>query len=384
MIHRYAENKVRELLAHFPAVAIIGPRQVGKITLAKMILAEMTDSIYLDLESPRDMNKLSDPETFLLQYADKTVVLDEIQRKKELFPVLRSLIDRNNTRARFILLGSASPDLIRDSSESLAGRIAYLELTPFLLQEISNLYTSDDLWFRGGFPEPFLLKKPWLAWMENFIKTYIERDLPMLGLNANPVLSERLWSMLSHYHGNILNMNDLGKSLEVSVNTVKNYLAFFEKAFLVRLLRPYHANVKKRIVKSPKVYIRDTGVLHYFLGLENKTDIYGHPKMGSSWEGFAIEQILSLLPANRKAFFYRTYDGSELDLVIEKGGLPVAAIEIKLGADNRPVKGNTMAVQVLKTKNNFIVIKEDEDYLVSENFRVVGIVSFLNKYLPLL
>jgi predicted AAA+ superfamily ATPase len=177
-------------------------------------------------------------------------------------------------------------------------------------------------------------------------------------------------------------MNELSKSLEVSVNTIKNYLVFFENAFLIRLLKPYHTNIKKRMVKSPKVYIRDSGVLHYFLGLETNTDIYGNPKLGASWEGFVIEQIMSVLPANRKAYFYWTYDGSELDMVIEKGGLPVSAVEIKFGADNRPSKGNTMAVETLRTKNNFIVIKEREDYMVSENFRIVGIESFLNDYLP--
>ncbi len=382
MIHRFTEEKARDLLTYFPALAIIGPRQVGKTTLAKLLISELPDSIYLDLESSKDFNKLSDPENFLLQHSNRTVVLDEVQRKKYLFPVLRSLIDKNNTQARFILLGSASPDLIRDSSESLAGRIAYLELTPLLYTEISGNYEPDDLWFRGGYPEPFLLKKPWLTWMINFTKTYIERDLPMLGFNANPLLAERLWTMLAHYHGNILNMNELSKSLEVSVNTIKSYLLFLENAFLIRILKPYHANIKKRIIKSPKVYIRDSGILHYLLGLENKDELYGHPKLGASWEGFIIEQIMNLLPPNRKGYFYRTYDGSELDLVIEKGGIPIAAIEIKLGSDNRPTKGNTMAVNTLKTKNNYIVTKENDDYLVGENFRIVGIQSFLNNYLP--
>lgn len=382
MIHRLTENKARELMSYFPAVAIIGPRQVGKTTLAKTLINKIEHSIYLDLESPRDINKISDAETFLRQQADKTIVIDEVQRNKGLFPILRSLIDKQKRPSRFILLGSASPDLIRDSSESLAGRIAYLELSPLLIPEIIHRFRVEDLWFRGGFPEPFLEDKPWLLWMENFIKTYIERDLPMLGFKANPVLSERLWAMLAHIHGNILNMNDLSKSLEVSVNTVKSYLAFFESAFLIRLLRPYHSNIKKRIVKSPKVYIRDSGVLHYFLGIDSLTEIFSHPKLGASWEGFIIEQIINLLPANRKAYYYRTYDGSELDILIEKGGKPFAAIEIKLGADTRPSRGNTLAIQTLKTKHNFLVIKENDDYVISENFRVVGIEHFIHKYLP--
>ena len=382
MIKRLTEKKARELISYFPAIAIIGPRQVGKTTLAKAIIAEFKDSMYLDLESPRDLSKISDAETFLQQFSDRTIVIDEVQRNKLLFPILRSLIDQEKRPGRFVLLGSANPELIRDSSESLAGRIAYLELNPFLIPEISSMYNTEELWFRGGFPEPFLKDKPWLSWMENFIKTYIERDLPMLGLNANPIISERLWSMLAHFHGNILNMNDLSKSLEVSVNTVKSYLAFFENAFLIRLLKPYHTNIKKRIVKSPKIYIRDSGILHYFIGLDNQAEIYSHPKLGASWEGFVIEQIINLMPPNRKAYYYRTYDGSELDMVIEKGGAPFASIEIKFGSDTRPVKGNIVAIQTLGTKHNFIVIKENEDFITSSDFRVVGIELFLQKYLP--
>ncbi|MCD4736701.1 MAG: ATP-binding protein [Bacteroidales bacterium] len=382
MITRIAEKKARELLTYFPAIAIIGPRQVGKTTLAKTIVFGNEDSLYLDLESPRDLNKIIDTETFLSQYADKTIVIDEVQRKRELFPVLRSIIDKKNRPGRFILLGSASPELIRDSSESLAGRIAYLELSPFLIPEITESYTTETLWFRGGFPEPFLGKKPWIHWMGNFIKTYIERDLPMLGFNSKPALSERFWTMLSHLHGNALNMNDLSKSLEISVNTIKSYLSFFESAFLIRLLQPYHSNIKKRLVKSPKVYIRDCGILHYFLGLNNPRDIYGHPGLGASWEGFIIEQIVNLMPDNRKAYYYRTYDGAEIDLIIEKGGKPFVAIEIKFGSDTRPSKGNTQAIQTLKTKHNFLVVKENEDYMLSEYFRVVGIELFLQKYLP--
>lgn len=382
MVQRYIESKARELLSEFPALAIIGPRQVGKTTLAKILISDLKNSIYLDLESPRDLNKLSDPETFLLQQVDKTIVIDEVQRKKELFPVLRSIIDRNNWNGRFVLLGSASPDLIRDSSESLAGRIAYLELTPFLIQEIEQTHDLDNLWFRGGFPEPFLLTKAWLPWMENFVRTYIERDLPMLGLSSNPIVTERFWRMLAHYHGSIINMSELSKSLEVSVNTIKGYLAFFENAFLIRILQPYHSSLKKRIIKSPKVYFRDSGILHYFLGLEKMSDVYGHPKLGASWEGFVIEKILSMLPGNRKGYFFRTFDGSEIDLIIEKGGVAVASIEIKIGSDNRPSKGNTHAIQSLKTRKNFIIIKENDDYAIKENFRIVGIENFLTNYLP--
>ncbi len=383
MIKRILNKKIINLSKKFPCVALIGPRQVGKTTLVKEIRKKLkSESIYLDLELTSDFNKLLDAETFLTQNLSKIIIIDEVQRKKDLFPLLRALIDKDRKPGKFILLGSASPDLLRDSSESLAGRIAYEELTPFLIPEIDEQFSTGQLWIKGGFPDAFLDKLNWNDWMENFISTYLEKDLPMLGFPADRVTARRLWTMIAHYHGNLINYTDFSKSLELSVNTIKKYINFLENVFLVRQLPSYYFNIKKRIVKSPKIYIRDSGILHYLLGLETFNDILGYPKMGSSWEGFVIEQIIAFLPKKFNSYFYRTTDGAELDLVIEKGGYPYIGIEIKFGSNVRPSKGNTEAINVLKTEHNFIIIKNDEDYILSNGFRVCGISKFLHHYLP--
>ena len=381
MIDRISENIVKDLLNGFPCVAIIGPRQVGKTTLAKKIQKGFDSTVYLDLEFQKDFIKLEDPETFLRQFQDHLVIIDEVQRKKDLFPVLRALIDQNRRPGRFLLVGSAGPDLLRNCSETLAGRIAYHEVTPFLLPELTDRYKIEDLWMHGGFPDAFLKQNYWLQWMNNFVKTYFERDLPNLGFPADSITGERLWTMLAHYHGNLVNYAELGRSLELNINTIKTYIGFLRKAFLIRLIVPFFTNSKKRLVKSPKVYIRDSGIMHYLSGIENYDQLMGHPRKGASWEGFAIEQIIPLLPANRQVYFYRTHDGAESDLVITRGNRPVASIKIKFGSDARPGRGNTEAVQTLKTPQNYIIIKDEEDYMLSSGFRVCGLKKFLLKYI---
>jgi predicted AAA+ superfamily ATPase len=380
MIDRISENQIRELLQGFPCVAMIGPRQVGKTTLARKIQNQYKSSIYLDLEFQKDFNKLEDPETFLQQHENSLVIIDEVQRKKDLFPVLRALIDQKRKPGRFLLLGSAAPDLLRNSSETLAGRIAYHEVTPFLLKEL-DLYETDNIWMHGGFPDAFLNQKYWLKWMNNYVKTYFERDLPNLGFPADSVTGERLWTMLSHYHGNLVNFTELGRSLELNNNTIKSYIGFLRNAFLIRLLEPFHINTKKRLVKSQKVYIRDSGIMHYLSGIENIDQLQGHPKKGASWEGFVIEQITPFLAPDMTPFFYRTHDGAELDLVIARGNRPLISIEIKYGSDVRPTRGNTEAVQSLKTKHNYIIVKDEEDYMLSGGFRICGLRTFLSKYI---
>jgi predicted AAA+ superfamily ATPase len=381
MIDRISEIKIKDLLKGFPCVALVGLRQVGKTTLAKQIQETYQSSIYLDLELQRDFIKLDDAETYLKQFEDRLVIIDEVQRKKDLFPILRALIDQNRIPGRFLLLGSAGPDLLKNSSETLAGRIAYHELYPLVWREVKGLYKLDDLWFRGGFPDPFLNKDYWLEWMNNFSKTYFERDLPNLGFPANSILGERLWTMIAHFHGNVVKYTELGRSLELSIPTIKQYLSFLQSAFLVRIIQPFHSNVKKRLVKAPKIYIRDSGILHYLLGLDVIDQLHGHPKKGASWEGFVLEQIANALQPNRKIYFYRTHDGAELDLIITKGDQPVATVEIKYGSNVRLSRGNTEAANSLKTENNFMIIREDEDYSISNNFRVCGLDIFLSRYI---
>lgn len=383
MIKRISEQKIRNLLGGFPCVAIIGPRQVGKTTLAKKIQKGYKSSVYLDMEFQRDFSKLDDAETYLQQFSDRLVIIDEVQRKRDLFPVLRALIDRKRKPGRFLLLGSASPELLRNSSETLAGRIAYHEITPFILPELPSKYKIDDLWMHGGYPDAFLKQDYWLVWMNNYVKTYFERDLPNLGFPADSLTGERLWTMLAHYHGNLLNYAELGRSMELNINTIKRYIGFLRNAFLIRIIEPFHVNMKKRLVKSPKVYVRDSGILHYLSGIEDIEQLMGHPKKGASWEGFVIEQIIPMLSANRHVYFYRTHDGAELDLVITRGNKPVASLEVKYGSDVRPSRGNTEAIQALKTPHNFIIIKDDEDYILSGGFRVCGLKIFLSKYLEI-
>jgi predicted AAA+ superfamily ATPase len=382
MIQRWQQPKVIENLENFPCLALVGPRQSGKTTLAKLISGFYPGSVYLDLESQRDLSRLEDAEFYLEQHENNLVIIDEVQRKRELFPVLRSLIDRNRKPGRFLLLGSASPELIRNSSETLAGRIVYMELTPFTVTECTGIYAEKELWMFGGYPEAIIRRQVWATWMKNFILTYVERDLPQLGFNGNRMDARRLWSMLAHYQGNLLEYSDLGKSLGLSLPTIKNYLGFLEQAFLIRRIEPFHSNLKKRLVKSPKVYIRDSGILHYLLGLSSFEELMGHPKSGSSWEGFVIEQIIAMLPGQMRYYFYRTHDGAELDLVITRGDAPLIGIEIKLGSDTRPSRGNTESINSLGTPLNFIVSSQPDEYRHSSGFYTCGLTAFLEKHLP--
>ncbi len=374
-IFRTAEKDILRLLSHFPAVAIVGPRQVGKTSLAQHIAKEWTrPTLYLDLENPQDLNKLSDPFLFLESLQEQTVILDEIQRVPNLFPILRGLIDRHRVPNRFILLGSASPDLIRDSSETLAGRIAYFELSPLSHLETGALSPYKTHWLRGGFPESLLAinEQNSMDWRDNFIKTYLERDLPMLGLNANPMLTRRLWTMLAHWNGNLLNFESIGNSLGVTGVTIRRYIDFFEASYLIRRLQPWFSNISKRLVKTPKIYIRDTGILHALLAIGSFEELQGHPAIGASWEGYVIQEIATLLPPRYELYFYRTQDGTEADLVIVKGGIPDILVEIKYNSAPSITKSLITAAFDLKTRRNVIVAPVLDNYPLRDGFEVLS------------
>lgn len=377
---RKITKEIIELSSFFPVVGIIGARQVGKTTITRMLKEQLTKPLFfLDLELPSDINKLKNPELFLSRLTNKCVVIDEIQRMPELFPLLRSLIDRTNEPCQYIIIGSASPDLLRQSTESLAGRIAYVKINPFTIAELPDFINIEQHWFIGGFPQALFAPNTEFSikWIENFVKTYIEKDLRMLGLSAEPLLLQRLWSMLAHVHGNILNYSTISSSLGISVNTVKKYIDFFEQTFLIKRLYPHFSNIKKRLVKSPKIFLTDTGILHYLLGINSADDLFGNPALGYSWEGYCITQILNKTDKNYQASFFRTHDGAECDLILKKGNKIEYAIEIKYSASPKITRGNTIAFQHIKAKNNFIIVPNGEAYPIKEDITVIGIKEFL-------
>lgn len=374
-ITRTAESEVLRLVGTFPAVVIVGPRQVGKTSLARRIAERLErPSVYLDLELPDDFGKLSNPSLFLEKLSNQTVIIDEVQRRPALFPILRALIDRQREPGRFILLGSASPELIRDTSESLAGRVAYFELQPFSYQETAQVSDYQSHWLRGGFPESLLAvdEQSSLDWRENFVQTYLERDLPLLGLRAEPILVRRLWTMLAHLSGGLLNLETLAGSLGITAPTVRRYIDFLEAAYLIRRLPPWFANISKRLVKTPKVYIRDTGVLHTLLNIASLQKLQGHPSLGASWETYVLQEIAAKLPPRHEIAFYRTQDGTEADFVIVNAGLPETLVEVKYSSTPKVSKGFYIAQQDLGVQRGMVVCPTEQGYPLSENTSVIG------------
>jgi predicted AAA+ superfamily ATPase len=376
MILRRIEPLVQDRVNHSPAVALLGPRQVGKTTLAHVI-EQGRKSVYLDLESPSGREKLADTVYYLTLHEDDLVVIDEVQRMPELFATLRGLIDQGRRRGRksgrFLLLGSASVDLLRQS-ESLAGRISYIELGPLDVLEVP---VNDHalLWVRGGFPDSFLASgaAESLRWRDAFIRTYLERDIPQFGPRIPATTLGRFWTMLAHVQGGVFNAAQLARGLSVEGKTVARYLDLLVDLMLVRRLQPFQANVGKRLVKSPKVFVRDSGIVHALLNIGDYEALLGHPVVGASWEGFVIENLLAAAPERTMASFYRTAAGTEIDLVLETPGHGLWAIDIKRGLSARPEKGFHAACEDLKPARGFAVNSGNERYRVSEKVETIGL-----------
>jgi predicted AAA+ superfamily ATPase len=331
----------------------------------------------LDLERPSDLAKLTEPELFLEPLANRLVVLDEVQLRPDLFPVLRALVDAQRTLGRFLILGSAAPALIQRSSETLAGRIEFLELAPLNLAEVAVKEASPNvaqtLWSRGGFPDSYLARSDAasMRWREAFVRSYLERDIPQLGIRISAATLRRFWLMLAHYHGQLWNASTLAGSLGVSAPSVRHYLDILESTFMVRVLQPYSANLGKRLVKSPKVYLRDSGLLHALLNLPDHYALLGHPVLGASWEGWVIEQILAQAPDGTRPYFYRTASGNELDLLLELPGGALRAVEIKHSAAPKVGKGFNEALDALKLDTGFVIAQVDAPYPLSQRAQVL-------------
>lgn len=380
MVPRRLLPVLRAALAEVPAVALLGPRQAGKTTLA-LEVAKARPSVYLNLESEADRAKLAEPELYLAQHEDELVVLDEIQRTPHLFQSLRGLVDagrrRGRGKGRFLVLGSASIDLLRQSSESLAGRIRYLELTPFAAGEVGR-ERLDALWLRGGFPESLLADSDAasLRWRADFIRTYLERDIPQLGPRIPAETLRRFWTMLAHQQGGLLNAAALARALAVDGKTVAAYLDLLVDLLLVRRLTPWHANTRKRLVKSPKVYVRDSGLVHALLGIAEREALLAHPVAGASWEGLAIESLLAAAPGGVEPYFFRTAVGAEIDLLLKlPGHRKPWAIEIQRGLAPKPEKGFHVACETVRPERRLVVYGGDERFPLGAGVEAVPLVA---------
>ncbi|MBL4621215.1 MAG: ATP-binding protein [Immundisolibacteraceae bacterium] len=354
-------------------MALLGARQVGKSTLAKNVISGFEHAIYLDLENPRDQARLQDPLAFLDANNGALICIDEVQRAPEIFQVFRSYLDNNNRPGQLLLLGSASRDLIRQSSETLAGRISYIEIGPFNALEVHD---HKKLWLHGGYPVSYALTESLsFDWRINYIRTFLERDIPQLGFNIPATTLQRFWTMLAHLNGSLLNQSILASSMGVSVPTIKKYLDILEGAFVIRRLKPFHTNTKKRLVKSPKIYIRDSGLIHCLLDIESNNDLLGHPALGNSFEAFVIETILEKYP-RYQASFYRTSNGAEVDLVLDKGQHKIA-IEIKASSAPTLTQGFYEAIKIIQPDQAYVIAQIDTPYPIKNEVWVHNLRSFL-------
>jgi predicted AAA+ superfamily ATPase len=384
MITRRLEKKIRKALQRSPSVALIGPRQVGKTTIA-LNISETTPAVYLDLESSLDLQKVRDIVAFHADNRDKLIILDEVQRLPEIFASLRGIIDqerrKGNKTGQFLFLGSASIDLLQQSGESLAGRIAYLELYPVDALE----YARDSpkklnaLWLRGGFPESVLAEseKDSLDWRRDFIKTYLERDIPQLGPRIPAETLERFWTMLAHNQGTPLNASHLARNLDVSGVTVGRYLDLMTDLLLVRRLKPWTFNIGKRLVRSPKIYVRDSGITHALLNIGNYNNLLGHPVVGGSWEGFVIENIMAIAPSGVQPFYYGTTGGAEIDLILEFSSTEKWAIEIKRSTSPSLSKGFYVACEDVKPQRRYVVYSGKDSFQLSEGVTAISLPELM-------
>ena len=388
MISRRLESRIVDALKRSSSVALMGPRQVGKTTIA-LNISETTPSIYLDLENRTDLQKVQDIEAFHAQNNNKLIILDEVQRLPEIFTSLRGIIDRErrkgNKAGQFLFLGSASIDLLQQSSESLAGRIAYLELQPVDALEYAqnNIDRLNILWVRGGFPESLLSDSDQhsLEWRLDFIKTYLERDIPQLGPRIPAETLERFWTMLAHNQGSILNAAHLARNLDVSGVTIGRYLDLMTDLLLVRKLKPWTSNVGKRLIKSPKIYVRDSGLAHALLNIQDYNTLLGHPVVGGSWEGFVIENIMAVIPSRVQPYYYSTSRGEEIDLVLEFASGNKWAIEIKRSSAPYVAKGFYTGCEDIKADKRFVVYSGKDKFLMNEGVIAIPLPDLMQELL---
>ncbi len=371
ILRNHFMDAIRKGLSTAPITAILGPRQCGKTTLARLICEETSESHYLDLESPETQARLQSPQT-ALEALQGLVVIDEIQLKPELFSLLRVLSDRPDAPAKFLILGSASPNIIRNTAQTLAGRIHFVDMSGFNLEEIGSSGWR-ELWIRGGFPRSYLAttEKNSATWRENFIRTFVEKDIPALGFNLPPQTIHRFWTMIAHYHGQTWNGSELGRALGATDKTVRNYVDLLTGTYMVRQLPPWFENIAKRQVKAPKIYLRDSGILHQLLHLPSETALLSYPKYGASWEGFAIEQILRRT-GERDAYFWSTHNGAELDLLLMRQGKRFG-FEFKYADAPRTTRSMHIAIDTLKLDRLWVVHPGKTDYPLTEKIHVVGI-----------
>lgn len=379
MYHRHATQTVHSALEAQAAVVLLGPRQVGKTTLA-LEIAGQRPSVYLDLERDADRRVLTEPDLYLDEQVGKLVILDEVQQMPDLFKALRGQIDMRRRKGartgQFLLLGSASNVLLHQSAESLAGRVRYIEMPPLLLDEVGD-YRMNDLWLRGGFPDSFQADSDQnsLAWREDFLRTYLERDIPALGPRIPAATLRRFWTMLAHAQGGLLNASALAEGLGVSGQTVGRYLDLLVDLMLVRRLQPWHENAGKRVVKSPKVFVRDSGLVHALLGLGSLESVLGHPVVGGSWEGFSIETLIAAAPVGTEPFFYRTAAGAELDLVLRLPGNAIWAIEIKRTTTPKVSRGFHLSVDDIKADRKILVYAGEREVPAGDGLRAMPLAT---------